>query len=102
MRICKLLLLILGGAVLFTTSEVTAGDKKPAQEGEKKPAQNGGEIVVTDFNGKEHKVKNWKFTTGTVHLSWLAGEKEQPKEEKDQGKKEPGKKTKGGPKAAPA
>jgi hypothetical protein len=30
-------------------------------------------LVVTDGMGKQHKVKEWKLTTGTRHLGWLAG-----------------------------
>ncbi len=95
MRSCKLLLLVLSGVGLVALSAVrplTAGDKK-----DKKPAQGGAEIVITDFNGKEHKVKNWKFTTGTLHLSWLATPAEAKQLAEKQGT--PGKKGKGGPKA---
>ena len=30
-----------------------------------------GVLVVIDANGKEQKLKTWKFTTGVRHLSWL-------------------------------
>src|SRR5690348_5596235 len=29
-------------------------------------------LVVVDANGKEQKLKSWKFVTGTRPLSWLA------------------------------
>ena len=36
------------------------------------PANRERNWVVVDANGKEHKLKTWKFTAGTRHLSWLA------------------------------
>jgi hypothetical protein len=42
---------------------VLADDAKPADP---------GALVLIDSAGKEHKVKSWKITTGTVRLSWLA------------------------------
>ena len=61
----------------------------------------GGTLVVTDNGGKEHKLKTWKFTTGTRHLTWLtpAAKEADPKEKPD------GKETaqpKAPPKAKPA
>jgi hypothetical protein len=93
MRTRKLLLLFLGAGL------VAVELARPSAAQDKKPAQGGAEIIVTDYNGKEHKVKNWKFTAGTAHLSWLAegpAEAKEPKDKKDTGKK------KGGPVQAPA
>jgi hypothetical protein len=29
-------------------------------------------LTIIDSNGKEHKLKSWKFSQGTRHLAWLA------------------------------
>ena len=39
------------------------------------PPAKVGEAVVTDVDGKEHKLTGVKLTTGTRHLSWLANPK---------------------------
>jgi hypothetical protein len=53
----------------------------PALAGEKTEP---GELIVVDQEGKEHKLKDWKFTSGTRKLSWLApaGDKEPAKGKK--------------------
>jgi hypothetical protein len=52
----------------------------PAAEGQEPPA-GGGVLVIVDGTGKEHKIKAWKFSAGTRHLSWLApAAAEDPKE----------------------
>src|SRR5207302_10495079 len=41
------------------------------------PAGEQGEpntLIVTDANGKEHKLTTWKFTAGTKHVPWLAAD----------------------------
>jgi hypothetical protein len=49
---------------------------------------------VTDTNGKQHKVTEWKWLAGTKRLGWLAPDKGEP--EKDNGKaKDNGKGKKG-------
>jgi hypothetical protein len=57
-----------------------------------KPAEPGS-LIIIDANGKEQKLKAWKFTIGTRHLTWLApaAPAEEPKEkdkDKDKGKTE--------------
>jgi hypothetical protein len=62
------------------------------------PAKDGP-LLIVDGAGKEQKIKAWKFSQGTRHLTWLApaggdkpaGEPKDPKEPKD----------KAPPKAAP-
>src|SRR5262245_44898200 len=53
---------LLGAAVWLCPS--------PADE-PAKPAE-GAPLIVIDANGKEQKLKTWKFTTGTRPISWLA------------------------------
>src|SRR5262245_10052244 len=58
-----------------------------------KPAD-PGTLLVIDQAGKEHKLKAWKFSTGTRHLSWLAPAPPREDKEKDDNKqkgKEPAK-----------
>ncbi len=45
------------------TSSRAADAEKPAES---------GTLIVIDANGKEQKLKTWKFTSGTRHLGWLA------------------------------
>lgn len=73
-----------------------------------KPAE-PGTLVVIDANGKEQKLKAWKFSVGVRRLTWLAPAekekapeepKEEPKEkEKDKAKTEPKKAAPVGPEA---
>src|SRR5262245_13867568 len=77
MRCVSLLALPLASALLLAVGAAPAGEKAGPD--------NQGTLVVIDANGKELKVKNWKLTKGTKHLSWLA-----PADEgKDKGKKQP-------------
>jgi hypothetical protein len=49
-------------------------------------AGKGGILLVIDGTGKEQKIKAWKFSQGTRHLTWLAPAQKpgpEPKEEKD-------------------
>ena len=48
-------------------------------------------MTLTDVNGKQHKVTDWKWLNGTRRLTWLATDKDEPAKEKD---KEKGKKVK--------
>ncbi len=69
----KSLLVILAGAlttalVLFGAA-LAADPAKPADA----PKAETPALIVIDSAGKEQKVKDWKITTGTRHLSWLAG-----------------------------
>jgi hypothetical protein len=50
-------------ALSFTTPVRAADAEKPAES---------GTLIVVDANGKEQKLKTWKFTSGTRHLGWLA------------------------------
>jgi hypothetical protein len=65
-------LLLAGGLLLphACPALCAAEDTKPG----------GGELIVIDNAGKERKLKQWKFVTGTRHLSWLAepGQAPQP------------------------
>jgi hypothetical protein len=93
MRIGKLLVapLVVGLATLLACC-IASGDEPEIKAAEP------GTLLVIDGNGKEHKLKEWKFTQGIRHLAWLApegkGEKEPP-----EGKKEPpeGKQPRPGP-----
>src|SRR5438874_9104658 len=67
---------VAGAAVLAASAALPAGEKTGAG--------NQNQLVVIDANGKEHKVKDWKFTKGTKHLSWLAAAAPE-----DKGKKGP-------------
>ena len=91
MRICKFLLLfptVAGILLLGEQTALPAGDKdKPAKQ---------GVLIVTDGNGKEHKVKVWKFTAGTKYLSWLAAAPKEDKEKDKDQEKTPVKGKKGG------
>ena len=53
------------------------------------PAKTDGDsLTVTDNGGKVHKLKTWKFTSGTPRLSWLAtAAKETPPKDKPEEKK---------------
>jgi hypothetical protein len=53
------MLVLAVAGVVVGAGPVPAGDK-------------GNVLIVVDANGKEHQVKDWKFTKGTRHLSWLA------------------------------
>src|SRR5262245_30037840 len=92
MRIWKFLLL-----VLLAAGPLALGDARPLAAGDKKPGPEPM-LVITDASGKEHKVKTWKFTAGTRHLSWLAEapaeEKKEDKDKDEKGKDEKGKKGK--------
>jgi hypothetical protein len=68
---------------------VAADESKPASE---------GALVVIDAAGKEQKLKTWKFTTGTRHLSWLEPVKEGEDKPKDGDKPKEGNKKEGEPK----
>ncbi len=64
-----------------------------------KPAE-PGTLVVIDGNGKEQKLKTWKFVQGTRHLSWLAPDApEKEPGDKEPAKAPPARAPKGGPKA---
>src|SRR5262245_35468750 len=59
--------------------------------------QDAGTLLVVDAGGREHKLKNWRFVSGTRKLSWLAapeaGEKNDKGDKNDtggQGEKGPG------------
>ena len=75
--------LLLGVAFAGLTALWATAADEPAKA-------DGDSLVVTDNGGKVHKLKTWKFTVGTRHLTWLApAEKEadpkdkpDPKEEK--------------------
>src|SRR5690242_4693554 len=58
------LLLLLCGLVWTLSGPLSAG------EAGKKPA--AGVLVVVDNAGKEVKLSNWKFLTGTRKMTWLA------------------------------
>jgi hypothetical protein len=56
----------------------------PADDAKPGPA---APLVVIDSAGKEHKVKDWKVTAGTMRLSWLApAEKADEKPQGDKAK----------------
>lgn len=70
MRTCKTsaavlaaLVTALGGLALLPAADAPAADAA---------------LVVVDANGKEHKLKSYKFSAGTRPLGWLAG-KDDPK-----------------------
>jgi hypothetical protein len=46
------------------------------------PPASDGPLVVVDGNGKEHKIKAWKFVAGTRRLGWLAPQPQEPREPK--------------------
>jgi hypothetical protein len=50
-------------AFYVATSVPAAAPVKPTEQ---------GTLIVIDSNGKEQKLKTWKFTAGTRHLGWLA------------------------------
>lgn len=59
-----------------------------------------GTLIVIDQAGKEHKLKAWKFTAGTRHLSWLAPAAPAAKDDKSKDKvKEKAVKVPAGPEA---
>jgi hypothetical protein len=59
-----------------------------------------GTLVVIDANGKEQKLKAWKFSIGTRRLTWLAPPGDEPKEkEKDKSRVEARKPVPAGPEA---
>jgi hypothetical protein len=64
-----------------------------------KPAE-PGTLIVIDANGKEQKLKSWKFAAGTRHLGWLAPIKEPKGSEGTPNDKGPGSKPAEGEKAA--
>src|SRR5262245_29818134 len=60
----------------------------PADDAPK--AAEPGTLTVVDGSGKEHKLKAWKFVTGTRRLTWLAPTpKEEPAPKEGAGKKGP-------------
>jgi hypothetical protein len=69
MKNWKLLLLL--GAGLLLAGWPLARPGRAAEPARAGPKAAGG-LVVTDSAGKEHKLKTWKFVTGTQRLSWLA------------------------------
>src|SRR5262249_49329875 len=53
-----------------------------------------GPLLIVDGAGKEQKIKAWKFSQGTRHLTWLAppaAEKPEPKAKDKNGKAPPAK-----------
>jgi hypothetical protein len=73
-------------AALLLAFALRADDEK---KDDKKPAASA--LTLTDANGKEHKVTDWKWLNGTRRLTWLATDKDEPAKEKG---KEKGKKVK--------
>ena len=71
---------LLGIALAAVAAGLTAGADEPK-------AADAGTLVVIDGAGKEQKLKTWKFTAGTRHLSWLAPA---PEKEEAGAKKVPG------------
>src|SRR4051794_18351019 len=94
MRLCKILMLCLGGAAVL----LSAGRAPVAAGGKDKPAAQA-ELIVVDANGKEHKLKTWKFPAGTRRLSWLAPAPAEDNDKDKDKKPEKGKKTKTAQKA---
>src|SRR5579872_3738653 len=85
--------LLLGVAVAGAAAWAVAADEPAKPDGKM--------LVVTDGNGKEHKLKTWKFTSGTRKLSWLAAaDKEADPKDKPDGKETA--QPKAPPKAQPA
>jgi hypothetical protein len=64
-------------ALALACAAVLAADPPPA-------------LVVVDANGKEQKLKTWKFVAGTRHLGWLAPDA--PPKDKDDKPSRPGEK----------
>lgn len=60
---CKTLLLLCAVGATTLLGSLSAGEPN------KKEADS---LVIVDGADKEHKVKAWRFTAGTKHLSWLA------------------------------
>ncbi len=66
------------GPVLALFALLAAFCTVPAADSPKETPRNGV-LVIIDAAGKEQKVKAWKFSVGTRHLTWLAPEsKEKP------------------------
>jgi hypothetical protein len=79
----RLLALAPLAALLLTFALRADGEKKD----DKKPA--GSPLTLTDVNGKEHKVTDWKWLNGTRRLTWLATDKDEPDKEKGKKGKQP-------------
>ena len=72
MRSGKMVLTVLAAGLTGGLGLILAGaDEAP------RPAE-AGTLVIVDAGGKEHKVKTWKFITGTRRLGWLAPAKAPP------------------------
>jgi hypothetical protein len=70
-------------AGLALTSVLLVAWTDTALAGDKGDKDDMNVLTVIDSSGKEHKLKNWKFVTGTRKLSWLApADKEPPKGKK--------------------
>src|SRR5438128_1962228 len=63
MKRCLTLMLAASGLLVADRVRLPAGEKGEPNT-----------LIVTDANGKEHKLKTWKFTAGTRHLPWLAAD----------------------------
>ena len=61
MKRCLTLLLAASGLLVADHLRLPAGEKGEPNT-----------LIVTDANGKEHKLKTWKFAHGTRHLAFLA------------------------------
>jgi hypothetical protein len=77
--------------IAFVTAWIAAYSLSPAADDAPKPAE-PGTLVVIDANGKEQKLKSWKFGFGTRRLTWLAPaapkeDKEAPKDKAKPGEK---------------
>jgi hypothetical protein len=53
--------------LILTAALAALAADKPAE-----PAGGAGALVVIDSSGNVQKLKTWKFTAGTRHLTWLA------------------------------
>src|SRR5262249_27615199 len=62
MKRCLTLLLLASG-ILVADRTLPAGEKGEPNT-----------LIVTDANGKEHKLKTWKFTAGTRHLPCVSAD----------------------------
>jgi hypothetical protein len=76
-------------AALLLTFALRADDEKKDKDKDKKDVKPAnGVLILTDLNGKEHKVTEWKWQSGTRRLSWLATDKDEPEpKEKEKPKK---------------
>jgi hypothetical protein len=65
-------LLFLWAAVVLAAAAGPRRSRADEPAKDKPKAPKAGTLVVTDQAGKEHKLKTWKFVTGTIRLPWLA------------------------------